>query len=295
MSSTAPGTSHPAGYRGSTHAATRAAGLPRLVVGAPGRGSRVYLAREVHLAGADRRQAVVVDCKGEPGFADEIEAAYRAGWEVMTPQNSVESPTLHRWPDQPLNAWTGGPAAIANRLLSVWTFDTASLWYREVVDLALTFALHAPGEPITSSRQLLRRIQPGALGKLWQGHEDEERLVKSIEGKDKLDDVSIRLGNLLSKLGGLLDGEHAIGDRDLTIMSLPTMAQEHHAASILRVALADLGHYVTQRKPHGARLLAVVDEFSAVVGARTMPSIWPSGAAPPTPPPCSLSSPAGAG
>ena len=64
---------------------TRAAGLPRLVVGRPGQGKSVYLAREVHLAGADRRQAVVVDCKGEPGFADEIEAAYRAGWEVMHP------------------------------------------------------------------------------------------------------------------------------------------------------------------------------------------------------------------
>ena len=53
---------------------------------------------------------------------------------------------------------------------------------------------------------------------------------------------------------------------------------DHHVAAdhgpgaprgrILRVALADLGHYVTQRKPHGRRLLAVVDEFSAVVGAR---------------------------
>jgi hypothetical protein len=177
-------------------------------------------------------------------------------------------PTVHRWPDEPLNGWTGGPAAVANRLLSVWTFDTASLWYREVVDMALTLALHAPGPEVACSRDVLRRVQPDILAQLWDQHPDELGLVRSLTSKDKLDDVSIRLGNLLGALGGLLDGDRPIGRADLTILSLPTMGKEHQAAAILRVVMADLAHYVSSRKPPGKRLLAVVDEFSAVPGGR---------------------------
>jgi hypothetical protein len=242
---------------------TRSASLPRLVVGRPGQGKSVYLAREVYLAGLDHRQAVVVDCKGQSEFADEVEAAYRAGWELVAATNS---PTVHRWPDEPLNAWTGGPTAVANRLLSVWTFDLASLWYREVVDMALNLAMAAPGDPITSSRQVLQRVQPDVLTRLWQDHPEETALARSVG--PKLDDVNIRLGNLLSKLGGLLDGTRAIGTSDLTILSLPTMGQEHQAESILRVALADLAHYVSSRKLRVTKLLIVVDEFSAVPGGR---------------------------
>jgi len=235
----------------------RVAGLPRLVIGRPGQGKSVYLGREVYLAALAGRRCTVVDCKGEPGFAEEITAAYLAG----RPDASV-----HVWPEVALNGWTGGPAAVANRLLACWEFDLASQWYREVVALALRLALHAPGPPVASSAELVARMQPGARGRLWNGHRDEQELVRALGGK--LDDVAVRVGNLMASLGSTLDGPDPIGTADCTVLSLPVMAAEHDAAAILRVALADLAHHVAARKAPGDRELVVVDEFSAVAGGR---------------------------
>jgi hypothetical protein len=235
----------------------RVAALPRLVVGRPGQGKTVYIGREVYLAAVAARRATVIDCKGEPGFATEITDAYLAG---------RPDATVHIWPDQPLNGWTGGPAAVVNRLLSCWEFDLAAQWYREVVSMALRLALQAPGPEVTSSAELVARMRPGALTRLWAGHRDEQDWIKVHA--DKFHDVAVRVTNLMAALGRTLDGEHPLGTADLTVLSLPVMALEHDAASILRVAMADLAHHVAVRKPHGDRELVVVDEFSAVPGGR---------------------------
>jgi hypothetical protein len=235
----------------------RVAALPRLVVGRPGQGKTVYLGREVYLAAADQRRATVIDCKGEATFATEITDAYLAG----RPQA-----TVHIWPDEPLNGWVGGPAAVVNRLLSCWEWDLAAQWYREVVSMALRLALHAPGPQVASSTELVARMRPGALTRLWAGHRDEQDWIKAHA--EKFHDVAVRVTNLMASLGRTLDGAEPLGTADLTVLSLPVMALEHDAASILRVAMADLAHHVAVRKPHGDRELVVVDEFSAVPGGR---------------------------
>jgi hypothetical protein len=235
----------------------RVAGLPRLVVGRPGQGKTRYIGREVYLAALAGRRVTCLDCKGEPGFTEEISAAYQAG---------RPDATVHVWPGTPLNGWTGGPAAVVNRLLACWEFDLASQWYREVVSMALRLALHAPGPEVASSAELVARMQPGALGRLWNGHRDEQEWVRAHA--DKFNDVAIRVTNLMASLGAHLDGDDAIGTADLTILSLPVMANEHDAAAILRVAMADLAHYVAKRKRPGDRDLIVVDEASAVAGGR---------------------------
>lgn len=235
----------------------RIAGLPRLVVGRPGQGKSVYLGRETYLAALAGRRATVVDCKGEPGFAEEMAAAYLAG----RPDASV-----HVWPETALNGWTGGPAAVVNRLLGCWEFDLAAQWYREVVSMALRLALFAPGPEVASSAELVARMQPGALGRLWQGHRDEQQWIRDHAAK--FGDVAIRVTNLMASLGATLDGPQPIGTADLTVLSLPVMAQQHDAAAVLRVVLADLAHHVAARKAPGDRELVVVDEFSAVAGGR---------------------------
>jgi hypothetical protein len=235
----------------------RVAALPRLVVGRPGQGKTVCIGREVYLAAADQRRATVIDCKGEPGFATEITDAYLAG---------RPEATVHIWPDEPLNGWTGGPAAVVNRLLSCWEWDLAAQWYREVVSMALRLALHAPGPQVASSTELVARMRPGALTRLWAGHRDEQDWIKAHA--EKFHDVAVRVTNLMASLGRTLDGAEPLGTADLTVLSLPVMALEHDAASILRVAMADLAHHVAVRKPHGDRELIVVDEFSAVPGGR---------------------------
>jgi hypothetical protein len=108
-------------------------------------------------------------------------------------------------------------------------------------------------------------MQPGALGRLWNGHRDELELIRALGAT--FDDVAVRVGNLMSSLGATLDGTRPLDPADLTVLSLPVMAAEH-AAAILRVAMADLAHHVVVRKPHGDRELVVVDEASAVAGGR---------------------------
>jgi hypothetical protein len=235
----------------------RVAALPRLVVGRPGQGKTVYIGREVYLAAIEARRATVIDCKGEPGFATQVVDAYLAG---------RPDATVHLWPDQPLNGWTGGPAAVENRLLSCWEFDLAAQWYREVVSMALRLACRAPGAQVASSVDLVARMRPGALSRLWNGHRDEQDWIKAHA--DKFNDVAVRVTNLMASLGRTLDGDRPLGTADCTVLSLPVMALEHDAASILRVAMADLAHHVAVRKPHGDRELVVVDEFSAVPGGR---------------------------
>jgi hypothetical protein len=242
----------------------RIATLPRLVVGRPGQGKTVYIGREVYLAGLLHQRATVIDCKGEAGFGEEIAAAYQAGWNLA--EHEVDAPTVHLWPQTALNGWTGGPRAVANRLLSCWEWDLAAQWYREIVSMALRMAMEAPGPPVASSGDLVARMAPGALMRLWAGHRTEQDYIKAHAAK--FDDVSVRVGNLMASLGATLDGTRPLGTADLTVLSLPVMALEHDAAAILRVAMADLAHHVAVRKPPGDRELIVVDEASAVAGGR---------------------------
>jgi hypothetical protein len=237
--------------------------LPRLVIGAPGGGKSVYLCREAYLAGLAGRQLVVLDGKGDRGFADEITAAYRAGWAQC---GAGRPAVVLRFPDEPLDIWRGGPQAVVNKLLTVWHFEGTAEWYGEVAELALRLALHAPGPPVRSGVELARRMQPGELARLWAGHVDELALAESV--KDKLDGPSVRLGNLVASMGGMLDGSRSFEDTDLTIVSLPTMGQARDADAIFRVLMADLGHWAVHRKPPRGRALVVVDEFSAISGGR---------------------------
>jgi hypothetical protein len=236
----------------------RVAALPRLAIGRPGVGKTTLIGREVYLASLAARRATVLDCKGEPGFAEQVVDAYLAG---------RPDATVHLWPDEPLNGWTGGPQAIANRVLACWQFGEGSAtWFRETASLSLRLALHAPGDPVTSSAELVRRMQPGALTRLWAGHRDELDLIRSLT--KELDGVAVRVGNLMASVGSTLDGAQPLGTTDLTVLSLPVMASEHDATKVLHFVMADLAHHVAVRKPHGDRELIVVDEFSAVQGGR---------------------------
>lgn len=239
--------------------------LVRLVLGRPGRGKTVYLLRESYLAGRVARRLTLVDCKGQPGLVGEVLDAYRQGW---ADGGHPGQPTTHIWPKEPLNGWTGGPVAVANRLLACWTWNPRNEWWREVVSMTLRLALHAPGPDVASSVELVERMQPGVLEQLWEEHPEQAALVRSLSKDHRLDDVCIRVANLMAALGATLDGDRPLGTADCTVMSLPVAAAEHDAAAILRVALADLAHHVTVRKDPTARETIVVDEFSAVAGGR---------------------------
>jgi hypothetical protein len=248
-----------------------AARLPRLVIGRPGAGKSTYLAREAFLAGMAGRQLVVLDGKGERLFADAILDAYTAGCRARdarppSTRAFASEPTVHLFPDEPLNVWQGGPAAVVNRLVDIRPWSVESDWFRELYIMALRLAMGAPGEPVTSMAQLVARLEPNQLGRAWAGHAVEAGLVKSLG--PKLTDVQVRAGNLAAALGGLLDGDRALGDADLTVVSMPTMAQPSDSEAVLRVLMSDAQHWTAVRKSASREALLMVDEFSAIPGGR---------------------------
>jgi hypothetical protein len=239
-----------------------AARLPRLVLGRPGQGKSVYLCREAFLAGVAHRQAIVLDGKGDREFAAAVVDAYEAGWRLTEPGSF---PTVHLFPDEPLSVWTGTPAEQVNMLLGTWAWSLESQWYKEVCVLALRLACAQPGQGVAGMRELVTRLDPAALGRAWSGHSIETGLIRGGL-KDDLPGVHVRMANLAAAAGGLLDGTRAIGEADLTVISLPTMANRGDSESIFRILMADIARWATRKGQRPA--LVMVDEFSAINGAR---------------------------
>jgi hypothetical protein len=233
-----------------------AARLPRLAIGVSGAGKSTYIGREVHLAALADRQVIALDGKGDRGFVQAITDAYAAA----RPGASV-----HVFPDAPLDGWRGDPAALVNRLLGCWAWSIEAAYYREVCVLALRLACSQPGPPIQSMGDLVNRLDPSALARSWAKHPAEAGLVKMLQ--PKLGDVAMRVANLAAAIAGQLDGTAAIGEADLTIVSLPTMANRGDAEALFRILMADVGHWASVRKTSRPALL-VVDEFSAISGGR---------------------------
>lgn len=220
-----------------------AARLPRLVLGRPGQGKSVYLCREAFLAGVAHRQAIVLDGKGDREFAAAVVDAYEAGWRLTEPGSC---PTVHLFPDEPLSVWTGTPAEQVNMLLGTWAWSLESQWYKEVCVLALRLACAQPGQGVAGMRELVTRLDPAALGRAWSGHQLETGLLRGGL-KDDLPGVHVRLTNLAAAAGGLLDGTRAIGAADLTVISLPTMANRGDSESIFRILMADIARWAARK------------------------------------------------
>jgi hypothetical protein len=176
--------------------------------------------------------------------------------------------SVHLFPAEPLNVWLGGPKAQLNRLVSIWPWTTQQDWFKELAISALRLVLSHPDHPVASSGDLLRMLDHATLKRIWNDNPAAKARLAALDKDNRLADVLIRVGNLVDALGGLLDGSRAIGEADLTVVSLPMMALPEDGEKIFRVLMADLTHWATVRKPRGAPALGMVDEFSAVEGGR---------------------------
>jgi hypothetical protein len=233
-------------------------GRPRALVGMPGFGKSVCLERECYLAAHASRRIAVLDGKGtDPDFAVGIVAAVL--W--ANPDARVGL-----YPETPMDVWRGSAKAVANRLLACWDFSAEAEFYAQVAAVALRLALEAPGPAVRSSWELLARLQPGALQRLWRGHPDELALIKELD--QRLGDVSLRLSNLLAALGGSFDGGWSFEDVDCAVVTVPSLAAPSDADAAMRILLADYAHFAVARKHHSDRDLLVFDEFSALEGGR---------------------------
>jgi len=113
--------------------------------------------------------------------------------------------------------------------------------------------------------ELVRRMDPPTLARLWAKDPGAAALVKML--LPDLAGICVRLANLAFALKGRLDGTTAIGEADLTVISLPVMADPTDAESLFRVLLTDCAHWASVRKTNRPAFL-VCDEFSAIPGGR---------------------------
>jgi hypothetical protein len=239
----------------------------RLIVGTSGMGKTVDVEREGFAAARDGRKFFLIDGKGtDPGFVERALAGYLWG----NPHARIAL-----WPELPMDGWRGNPAALHNRLMAMlgWTEP----YYQDVASLLLRLALNAPGEdgPIRSSSQLMARMDPELLVRLYEHDPDRRREADSLVGRDQARAVKGAIGrfaNFFAATAGGFDAGLAgwsFEDVDFAYLRAPYLAGRQDADACMRLLLEDFAHYATLRKPRrGEDATLVFDEFSAIAGGR---------------------------
>jgi hypothetical protein len=239
----------------------------RLIVGTSGMGKTVDVEREAFIAARTGRKFFLIDGKGtDPGFVERALAGYLWG-------NPYARFAL--WPELPMDGWRGTPAAVHNRLLAMVVWPEA--YYKDVASLLLRLALNAPGEdgPVRSSSQLMARMDPELLVRLYEHDPERLRDARSLVGRDQAKAVKgaiSRYANFFAAVAGGFDageGGWSFEDVDFAYFRAPYLAGRQDADSCLRLLLEDFAHYATLRKPRrGEDATLVFDEFSAIAGGR---------------------------
>jgi hypothetical protein len=242
-------------------------GRSRLIAGTSGTGKTTDLEREAFAAGRQGRKCFLIDGKGtDPGLVERALAGYLAG-------NPYAKVAL--WPELPMDGWRGTPAALHNRLLAMlgWTEP----YYKDVASLILRLALNAPGEdgPVRSSQQLMARLDPEWLLRVYEPDPDRRREAHSLVGRDQARAVKgaiTRFANFFAAVAGGFDAAEqgwSFEDVDFAYFRAPYLAGRGDADACLRLLLEDFAHYATLRKPRrGEDAVLVFDEFSAIAGGR---------------------------
>jgi hypothetical protein len=239
----------------------------RLIVGTSGMGKTVDVEREAFIAARQGRKLFLIDGKGtDPGFVERALAGYLWG----NPHARVAL-----WPELPMDGWRGNPAAVHNRLMAM--LGWSELYYKDTASLLLRLALNAPGEdgPVRNSSQLMARMDPELLVRLYEHDPDRRREAQSLVGRDQARAVKgaiSRFANFFAATSGGFDAGMAgwsFEDVDFAYLRAPYLAGREDADACMRLLLEDFAHYATLRKPRrGEDATLVFDEFSAIAGGR---------------------------
>jgi hypothetical protein len=242
-------------------------GRSRLIVGTSGMGKTVDAEREAFIAARQGRKFFLVDGKGtDPGFVERALAGYLWG----NPHARVAL-----WPELPMDGWRGTPAAIHNRLVAMLGWSEP--YYKDVASLLLRLALNAPGEdgPVRSSSQLMSRMDPEWLVRLYEHDPDRRREAASLVGRDQARAVKGAIGRFANFFAAVQGGFYAgpsgwsFEQVDFAYFRAPYLAGREDADACMRLLLEDFAHYATLRKPRrGEDAVLVFDEFSAIAGGR---------------------------
>ena len=242
-------------------------GRSRLIVGTSGMGKTTDIEREAFRAARDGRKFFLIDGKGtDPGFVERALAGYLWG----NPHARVAL-----WPELPMDGWRGSAAAVHNRLMAMlgWTEP----YYKDVASPPAPPCAERAGRgrPRPQLPQLMARMDPELLVRLYEHDPDRRREAESLVGRDQARAVKGAIGrfaNFFAATSGGFDAGPAgwsFEDVDFAYLRAPYLAGREDADACMRLLLEDFAHYATLRKPRrGEDATLVFDEFSAIAGGR---------------------------
>ena len=105
------------------------------------------------------------------------------------------------------------------------------------------------------------------LAALYEGHPARADLAGYTERQ--LADTRTRYQAFFGAVRGRLDGKWAFEDADSGYLLLEGTRLKHEAGNLARYLVEDFTQYAVARKPPDARVLLIVDEFSAISRAGT--------------------------
>lgn len=230
------------------------------VIGESGSGKTVTVERFNWLWAGQGIRVIFADFKGsDPELPERVMAAYL---------DARPEARCRAWPAQPLDIWRGDPTEVTNRLLQVQSFNEP--FYEQAAQAAVRLAVNAPGEPACrDSGQFLARLELGYLTKAYE-HTAQAADVQALKMPQVMEGVRLRYAGFFAALGSRFDRGTSWEDSDLTVLTIPTLAQPSDAMAAARMVLADFGAFCMNRKPRDERVVFCVDEFSAVTGAAPM-------------------------
>ena len=230
------------------------------VIGESGSGKTETVERLNWLWAHQKIRVIFADFKGsDPNLPVQVIAAYL---------DARPDADCRVWPAQPLDIWQGDRIEVANRLLQVQDFSEP--FYALAAETAVRLAVNAPGDPpVRDSAEFLARLDLAYLERAYKGT-PQAADVGALKMPQVMEGVRMRYAGFFAALGARFDRGFSWGDADLTVLTIPTLAQPSDAMAAARMVLADFGAYCMARKPRDERVVFVVDEFSAVTGAAPM-------------------------
>jgi hypothetical protein len=173
-----------------------AARLPRLVLGRPGQGKSVYLARRPSWPGSRPARASFSTARAtvtSPPPWSTLPRRLAGRW-------SPGPPSVHLFQDEPLSLWQGSPAEQVNKLLGVWPWSIETARLQGGLRVRPQARLRAARAARDLHGRAGRPPRPSGPGQgMGQASGRGRPGQKTL--KDKLGDVQLRLANLAAAGG----------------------------------------------------------------------------------------------
>lgn len=225
------------------------------LVGESGSGKTVTAMGLARIWALEGRQVVLGDFKGsDPELAPNVVGAYLSA----KPDARVVV-----WPAQPLDIWRGSDTEIVSKLIGVHQFSDT--FWKQVAETAVRLVMGMPHHlPCRSSQEFLRRMNPDLLLKAYEGSPQLQDVFAIASRPDTLNGARLRFSGFFAALNGRFDGDTALEDADLVMLTVPALAVQANADAIARILVSEYGSYCVSRKPRSRKSILMIDEFSAV-------------------------------